>query len=59
VALNRPALGVDPILHTLRAPSATQRYTSASQVVAALRQVLPHRQKARNLVLIGFANEIR
>jgi serine/threonine protein kinase len=33
--------GVDPILHTLRAPSPTQRYASASQAIAALRQILP------------------
>jgi eukaryotic-like serine/threonine-protein kinase len=32
---------VDSIVHTLRAPSPTQHYTSASQAIAALRQVLP------------------
>ena len=41
-AASDPTLaGVDPVIRALRAPGSTQRYASAEQAIAALRQAFP------------------
>jgi serine/threonine protein kinase len=41
VAADPTLAGVDPVIRALRAPGATQRYASAEQALAALRQAFP------------------